>query len=111
MYMYRPPLNKVRLKLYNCEVCMFNAIAINFSRVWLNKLEVSFFVVLTSSDHELVRELDRYRHSAHKIEKDLNRSTNQDSIDSDVRVGPANEAFDNILKSIREGVVVCRCVP
>lgn len=68
-------------------------------------------MVLTSSDHELFKELDPYRHSAHKIEKDINRSTNQDSIDSDVRGGPANEAFDNILKSIGEGVDACRGVP
>lgn len=68
-------------------------------------------MVLTSSDHEIVKELDRYRHSAHKIEEDINHSSNQDSIDSDMRGGPANEAFDNILKLIGERVDACRGVP
>lgn len=67
--------------------------------------------LLTSSDHELVKELDRYRTSAHKIEEDINHSTNQNCIYSDVRGGPANEAFDNILKLIGEGVDACRGVP
>lgn len=68
-------------------------------------------MVLTSSDHEIVKELDRYRHSAHKIEEDINHSSNLDSIDSDTRGGPANEAFDNILKLIGERVDACRGVP
>lgn len=55
--------------------------------------------------------MDRYRHSAHKIEEDINHSTNQDYIDSDVRGGPANEAFGNILKLIGEGVDACRGGP
>lgn len=66
--------------------------------------------LLTSSDHELVKELDRYRHSAHKIE-DINHSTNQDWIYSDVRGDPANVSFDNILQLIGEGVDACRGVP
>lgn len=68
-------------------------------------------MVLTSSDHLLVKELDRYRHSANKIEEDINHSTNQDCINSDVWGGPANEAFDNILELIGEGVDACRGVP
>lgn len=68
-------------------------------------------MVFTSSDHELVKELDRYRHSAHKIKEDINHSTNQNCIYSDVRGDLANVSFDNILKLIGEGVDACRGVP